>query len=176
MATRPPTASELAAARPHLPLALYDGACVFCTTQAERARRIAAGRVRVEPLQASLALVPWVDPDDALDALHLVDRDGRSYAGAAAIVRLVRLAHPVLGVALLPYHLPGVRWLAERAYAAVARRRYAIAGRHDGCGSGTCGVPWAERATPAQSTSTGRPASASVRSSTPPSSASSQRE
>jgi predicted DCC family thiol-disulfide oxidoreductase YuxK len=145
MATRAPTPTELAAAAPHLPLALYDGACVFCTAQAERARRLSGGRLSIRPLQEALADVPWVDPDDALEALHLVDRDGRSYAGAAAIVRLLRLTRPVLGLLVLPYHLPGVRWLAERAYAAVAARRYDIAGRHDACEGGVCGVPWAER-------------------------------
>jgi hypothetical protein len=98
----------------------------------------------------------------------------------------------------LAYHLPGVRWLADRAYDAVAARRYAIAGRtDDGCADGACGVPWAARRgaarqgaastgaakaadTPSrgvdQSTITGRPAARSVRSSTPPSSDSSQRE
>jgi|GEM_PF-686164 len=157
MASRAPTASELAAAAPHLPIALYDGACVFCRAQAEHARRIAGGRLAVEPLQSALQHVPWVDPDDALDALHLVDSDGRSYVGAAAVVRLVRLTRPLLGLLLLPYHLPGLRWLAERAYAAVAARRYAIAGRHDGCEGGACGVPWGERGASDAHVAEGRP-------------------
>ncbi len=180
--SRPPTPAELAAAAPHLPLALYDGDCVFCTAQAERARRLSGGRLRIAPLQTALADVPWVDPEEAVKALQLVDRDGRVYAGAAAVVRLLRLTRPALGVLALPYHLPGVRWLADRAYDAVAARRYAIAGRtDDGCADGACGVPWAARQGAArrgadQSTITGRPAARSVRSSTPPSSDSSQRE
>lgn len=166
---------------------LYDGACVFCTAQAARVRRISGGRIRIAPLQTALADVPWIDPAEAARALQLVDRDGQSYAGAAAVVRLLRLTRPALGWLVLPYHLPGVRWLADRAYDAVARRRYAIAGRtDDGCVNGACGVPWAARAgggtidapkaTGAQSTITGRPAARSVRSSTPPSSDSSHRE
>lgn len=148
--TDPPSDADLTAAAPNLPVVLYDGACVFCTAQAERVKRISAGRIAVRPLQQALADVPWVDPEEAIKALHLVDRDGRSYAGAAAVVRLLRLTRPVLGVLVLPYHLPGVRWLAERAYAFVANRRYAIAGRteaagDDACASGACGVPWAER-------------------------------
>ena len=157
MPSRPPTPSELAAASPHLPVALFDGTCVFCRAQAERARRLSGGRLAVQPLQSTLQHVPWVDPDDALDALHLVDSDGRSYVGAAAVVRLVRLTRPLLGLLLLPYHLPGVRWLAERAYAAVAARRYAIAGRHDGCEGGSCGVPWAERDASDAHADSGRP-------------------
>jgi predicted DCC family thiol-disulfide oxidoreductase YuxK len=143
----PPPGADVAGAAAHLPLVLYDGACVFCTAQAARVTRISGGRIAVRPLQGALADVPWVDPDEAVKALHLVDRDGRSYAGAAAVVRLLRLTRPVLGALVLPYHLPGVRWLAERAYAFVANRRYAIAGRTDadGCETGACGVPWAER-------------------------------
>ncbi len=146
-----PAGADVAAAAPHLPVVLYDGACVFCTAQAERVKRISRGRIAVRPLQEALADVPWVDPDEAIEALHVVDRDGRTYAGAAAVVRLLRLTRPLMGVLVLPYHLPGVRWLAEHAYAITAKRRYAIAGRtdaagdDDGCATGACGVPWAER-------------------------------
>ena len=151
-ATRAPNPAELAAAGPRLPLALYDGECVFCTAQAERARRLSGGRLRIAPLQTALAEVPWVDPEEAVRSLQLVDRDGRVYAGAAAVVRLLRLTRPALGLLALAYHLPGVRWLADRAYDAVAARRYAIAGRTGdgvagaGCADGACGVPWAARA------------------------------
>lgn len=150
MFTKAPSPAQLAAAAPQLPVVLYDGACAFCTAQAERVKRISDGRIAVRPLQQALADVPWVDPDTAVRALHLVDRDGRTYAGAAAIVRLLRLTRPVLGVLALPYHLPGIQQLAEAAYAYVANRRYAIAGRTDGaegdaCATGACGVPWSER-------------------------------
>ena len=124
-----PDPDALAAARDRLPVLLYDGGCGFCGQLALTARRLARGRVRVEPLQRALADVPWVDADAAMRALHLVDRDGRAYAGAGAIVRLVRIARPWWGVLLLPYHLPGLRHLADLAYAAVAARR------------GTCAVP-----------------------------------
>ncbi len=146
MFTSSPTPEQRAAAAPHLPLVLFDGACGFCTLQAERIRRWAGDRVHVRPLQEALGDVPWVDPDEAIRALHLVDRDGRSYAGAAAIVRLLRITRPVLGLLALPYHLPGVRPLAERAYAFVAARRTRLAGRRDTvCATGACNVPWADR-------------------------------
>lgn len=118
-----PDPAALAAARDRLPLLLYDGGCGFCSRLASTARRLARDRVRVEPLQHALAEVPWVDPADAMRALQLVDRDGHTYAGAGAIVRLLRIARPAVGALLLPYHLPGVRQLADRAYAAVAARR-----------------------------------------------------
>ncbi len=148
MAHRQPTPTELTNAASQLPAVLYDGACPFCRAQAERVRRF-AGPVAVEPLQRALDRLPWLDPDEAVTALHLVDRDGRTYAGAAAIVRLMRLTRPWFGALLLPYHLPGVRQLADRAYAAVAARRYRLPGvaarDADGCGDGACGVPWTAR-------------------------------
>ena len=139
---RRPTPTELAAAAPDLPLLLYDGDCAFCSAQAERARRVSGGRVRVEPLQVALEGVPWLPREEALRALQLVDRDGRTYAGAGAIARLLRLTRPVLGTLALGYHLPGVRWLADRAYAFVAKRRYLIAGR---CVDGACAATRSER-------------------------------
>ena len=169
--SRSPSPHELAVAAPLLPLVLYDGSCRFCTAQAMRLAKLAGGRLRVQPLQSALASVPWVDPGEAMRALHLVDRDGRTFVGAAAVVRAVRLARPWLGAMLLPYHLPGVRWLADRAYEAVAARRYCL----------SCAVPLEDGSDdpptdPSQRTNTGRPAANSVRSSTPPSSDSSQRE
>ena len=176
--TRAPRPSELDTAARHLPLLLYDGTCPFCRAQVRHLRPTGHAGVRVETLQTGIAHVPWIDPDDAATALHLIDRDGRAYVGAAAVVRALRLTRPVLGTLALAYHLPGVRWLAERAYAFVAARRYGL-GRHaDGslrsCADDGCAAPVGSPGD--QITSTGRPARRSVRSSTPPKSDSSQRE
>lgn len=129
---RVPEPSELEAAAPHLPLLLYDGTCPFCRAQARRLRPSGRARLRIEPLQTGVARVPWIDPEDAAAALHVIDVDGRRYVGAAAVVRALRLTRPVLGTLALAYHLPGVRWLAERAYALVAARRYGLGRRADG--------------------------------------------
>lgn len=176
--TRAPDPSELEAAAPHLPLLLYDGACPFCRAQARRLRPKGRAGLRVEPLQTGIAHVPWIDPADAATALHVIDVDGRRYVGAAAVVRALRLTRPVLGTLALAYHLPGVRWLAERTYALVAARRYGLGQRADGspraCADDGCPAPAAPPS--AQITSTGRPARRSVRSRTPPKSDSSQRE
>ena len=176
--TRAPDARELEAAAPHLPLLLYDGTCPFCRDQARRLRPKGRSGLRVEPLQTGIVHVPWIDAQDAAKALHVIDVDGRRYVGAAAVVRALRLTRPVLGTLALAYHLPGVRWLAERAYAFVAARRYGLGRRTDGspraCADDGCATPAGTPAT--QITSTGRPARSSVRSSTPPRSDSNQRE
>ena len=176
--TRAPRPSELDTAAAHLPLLLYDGACPFCRDQARRLSPKGRSGLRVEPLQTGIAHVPWIDAQDAAKALHVIDVDGRRYVGAAAVVRALRLTRPVLGTLALAYHLPVVGWLAERAYALVAARRYGLGRRADGspraCADDGCAAPAATPAT--QITSTGRPARSSVRSSTPPRSDSSQRE
>jgi predicted DCC family thiol-disulfide oxidoreductase YuxK len=149
MATRSATDAELERAAATLPVVLYDGACRFCSRQALSVRRLAAGRVHVRPLQEALADLPWVDPDEAVLALTLVRRDGRTLSGAQAIVELLRLARPLLGALASFYYLPGVRQLADQGYRAVAARRYALFGRtpdHRPCDAGACGVPWRERA------------------------------
>ncbi len=194
MATRTARPSELERARHTLPLVLYDGACRFCTAQARNVRALAGGRVHVRPLQEALRELPWVDPDEAVAALTLVREDGRTAAGARAIVELLRLARPLLGALASLYYLPGLRQLVDRGYDFVAARRYALFGTtpdHERCDDGACGVPWTERAdgnpggdaeadpaerADAQNTSTGRRAASSVRSTTPPSSDSSHRE
>ena len=196
MATRTPSPAELQRAGPGLPVVLYDGACRFCTRQALSVRRLAGERVHVRPLQEVLGELPWLDPDEAATALTLVRRDGSTFRGAQAIVELLRIARPALGWLASLYYLPGLRQLADAGYRSVAARRYALFGTtpdHAPCGDGACRVPWAARP-PAdadqsrvdtesppdgavgQSTSTGRPAASNVRSSTPPSNDSSQRE
>ena len=193
MATRTASPAELERAAPGLPVVLYDGACRFCTRQALTVQRLARRRVHVRPLQEALLELPWVDPDEAVSALTLVRHDGSTIKGAQAIVELLRLARPALGRLASLYYLPGLRQLADVAYRFVAARRYALFGTtpdHATCDGVTCGVPWAARGRTdvhgevgdadhediAQSTSSGLPAASSVRSSTPPSSDSSQRE
>ena len=122
------------------PVLLYDGTCAFCRAQAARARRWAGTRVRVVPLQTALAEFPWVDAEGGGRAVLLIDRYGHRYAGAAAVVHLVRIVRPGLAPLLALYRLPLVRALAERVYDFVAVRRYRLGTAINGpCGDGTCG-------------------------------------
>ncbi len=182
MATRSATQTELERAAATLPVVLFDGACSFCARQARVVRALARGRLLVRPLQEALPELPWVDPEQAVQALTLVRRDGRTVAGAEAVVELLRLARPGLGALAAVYYLPGLRQLADLGYRVIAARRYALFGtvpEHPACDGGACGRGWAARGGGAvgdQSTSTGRSAASSVRTTTPPSSDSSQRE
>jgi predicted DCC family thiol-disulfide oxidoreductase YuxK len=113
------------------PLALYDGHCVFCTSQAQALRRRARGAIEVADFQREgvLAAFPGVTHEACMAALHLVDADGSVHTGAGAVVRALRIGRPLLGLLLLPYYVPGLRQLAEAGYRLVARHRYKLFGR-----------------------------------------------
>jgi predicted DCC family thiol-disulfide oxidoreductase YuxK len=156
---------------------LYDGSCRFCCDRARSVRRLAGERVDVRPWQAAIEELPGEAVDRARTALTLVRPDGTSVAGAEAIVELLRIARPVLGLLASLYYLPGVRQLADRAYRLVATRRYALRGSapaHVSCAHGACEAPTGDGRP--HNTSTGHRAATRVRSKTPPSSDSSQRE
>lgn len=126
-----------------IPVALYDGHCRFCTAWARRLHRAARGRIAIVSFHdpGVLARFPGVSHDECMRELKLVDERGRVHGGAAAVVRAVNLGHPLLAWPLLLYYLPGIRQLADRAYAAIAGRRYRLFGRAtEVCDDGSCGV------------------------------------
>jgi predicted DCC family thiol-disulfide oxidoreductase YuxK len=135
--TRPPAAGK--------PIALYDGHCRFCTEQAEKLARMARGAIEIRSFQEPGALdaFPGITHEACMVELKLVGGDGRVYGGAEAVVRALRLGRPLIGRIALGYYFPGVRWLADRAYAWVAKNRYRLFGktrRAAACDGEACAV------------------------------------
>lgn len=124
------------------PVALYDGHCRFCTEQTQRLGRMAHGRIEMRDFQQPGALdaFPTLTHEACMRELKVVEPDGRISGGAEAIVRVLRAARPLLGRLALVYYVPGVRWLADRAYRFVANRRYEVFGRTEDCDDGTCSL------------------------------------
>lgn len=114
---------------------LYDGHCRFCTAWAERLRGISRGRIATLSFQEPGVLdrFPGLTHDACMQELKLVEGEGRVFGGAEAVTRALSLGRPVLGRLLLAYYLPGVRRVADRAYAAFARRRYRWFGKPEAC-------------------------------------------
>ena len=112
--------------RTHRPVLLYDGQCDLCSAQARRLHTIARGRVTLRSLhdKGALSGCPGLTVEACMKEVKLVERDGSVYGGAEAVVRAVRIGHPVLGLVLYAYYVPGIRQAADRAYARVARNRY----------------------------------------------------
>jgi predicted DCC family thiol-disulfide oxidoreductase YuxK len=121
------------------PVLIYDGECALCRRQVARLRRWARpGALAVLDLADPSVPERFPDLDRArlLTAMHLVNPDGRVAVGAEAAVRALA-SRPVLGRLARVYYVPGIRWLADRAYAFVARRR--ARGTGDACRTGDCG-------------------------------------
>ncbi len=119
---------------------LFDGHCRFCTQSAKKLARWFPGSVKATSFQDDGVLdrFPGVSYDACMKRMHVVTPDGRVYAGAAAVSRILRQI-PVLGLAFWLYYLPGLRQLAELAYELVAKYRYKLFGKSVACDpGGTC--------------------------------------
>ena len=135
---------------------VYDAECELCTGAVRQLTGVRGTRaeLRFVPLQAlenerereapdpsGLPESPArLDPDALRDKLHVVQADGAVFAGAEAIVRIMR---ELPGWRMLSgiYRVPGMKRAADAAYRYVARRRYDWFGKADeGCRSGACGL------------------------------------
>lgn len=125
--------------------ALYDGKCVICQSTCE-AMRALDWRKRIEFVDLHEG-AGWRErcPDLTLEQLmreiHVLDGEGKVYAGFKATRRMLREAP--LGFPLwLLLKLPGMDALGARVYRFIARRRYrinALLGKEPpDCDDGSC--------------------------------------
>lgn len=125
------------ATRPERDTVLYDGQCRFCRGQIGLLRRFdPTGRLRFLSLHEPSVAVefPELERDDLMREMVVVDRSGRTRAGAEAVRYLSRRL-PLLWPLALPLHVPGSLPVWNWLYRLVARNRYRLAGR---CDEGTC--------------------------------------
>ena len=119
-------------AAPDRPYTLvYDGDCRFCVRSADLiASWDRRGAVEILPFQRSGVRdrFPWISDSAFRDAMQLVGPGGKTWAGAEAGERLVRILPGGRALGCL-FALPFARPLADRAYRLVARNRYRL-----GCG------------------------------------------
>lgn len=123
---------------------LFDGHCPFCTAQAARLRGWSANGAAIETVDfqrdGALERFPTLTHAECMAAMRLVAPDGRIFAGAEAVARL--LATRWYGIVAFVYYVPIVRALCEALYAAVAKRRYRVAHakRTITCDGTTCSI------------------------------------
>ncbi len=106
-------------------LVVFDGWCGVCTRAVEWVRaRDPSGRVLALPSQTpGLKERLGLSREEAARTVWVFTRDGRRYAGAAAVAAVLReLGGAWRGIAALYAVLP-LAWLSERAYAWFARHR-----------------------------------------------------
>jgi len=109
--------------------ALYDGNCVICQSTCETIRALDWLR-RIEFVDLHQAAVESERVADLnrqrlMSEIHVLDADGKLYAGFAGMRRMLR--EVPLGFPLwLLLQLPGSDAFGKRVYRFVARRRYRI--------------------------------------------------
>jgi predicted DCC family thiol-disulfide oxidoreductase YuxK len=119
---------------------LFDGDCRFCTQSAHDVqRRFGRERIALRNFQEPgvLDAYPAVTHEAAMKKMHVVTGGGRVFAGAEAVARIVAGVRFVGWLAYV-YYVPGIRQLADLAYALVAQHRYRLFGRTERCEGGTC--------------------------------------
>lgn len=138
-------------------IVLYDAECALCIRAIGQLADIRGARaeLRFVPLQALEAGAEDVrirahldlpeplkrlEPDKIRSQMHVVQSDGVVFAGAEAVVRIMREL-PGWRLMAWMYRVPGLKQAADAAYRYVARRRYDWFGKADeGCAGGSCAL------------------------------------
>jgi len=127
--------------RPNADVVIYDGHCRICTGQIHRlARWDGGGRLAYLSLHDPevAARYPDLTYDLLMQAMVVVDRNGRRYIGAEA-VRYLSVRLPKLWWMAPILNLPGTLPLWHWCYRQIAKRRYRF-GKIEDCDGGTCSL------------------------------------
>jgi predicted DCC family thiol-disulfide oxidoreductase YuxK len=114
------------------PVLLFDGDCAFCTNCARVLERIGPEAEIVAWQLTDLAAL-GITEQQASDAVQWVGVDGTIRSGheaIAAVLSAAGLPWKLVGRVIL---LPGISWLAAKAYRLVANNRYRLPGGTPAC-------------------------------------------
>ena len=119
---------------------LYDGSCNLCRASVARLRRFDS-RNRIETIDlhdpAAQMRFSQIDREAATRWMQAVDARGRVWSGAVAWAH-IGLLLPGWNLVAWLLLVPGIRWLAGKGYAWVARNRYRW--NSSLCNDGTCSL------------------------------------
>lgn len=105
---------------------LFDGSCSLCRASAARVRRFDSQN-HIELLDLHDTSVskrfPQIDRDEAMKWMQAVDPNGRIYSGSDAWAK-IGLVLPGWKLIAWILRIPGIRWIASKIYAWIARYRY----------------------------------------------------
>lgn len=114
------------------PVLVFDGDCAFCTKCAQALERIGPDAEIVAWQLTDLAEL-GITAEQASDAVQWVEGDGAVRSGHEAIAGVLSAAGPVWRVVGRTLKLPGISWLAARAYRVIASNRYRLPGGTPAC-------------------------------------------
>ncbi len=117
------------------PVLLYDGDCAFCTSCARLIERIGPD-AEIVAWQLTDLTELGVTGEQASEAVQWVQVDGAVRSGHEAIAAMLGTAGRFWTIAGRVLLLPGVSWMAAKAYRWVADNRYRLPG-----GTPACGLP-----------------------------------
>jgi len=114
------------------PVLLFDGDCAFCTKCAGALEKMGPDAEIVAWQFADLAEL-GVTEEQAADAVQWVQTDGTIRSGHEAIAAVLNTAGGIWEIAGRVILLPGISWVAARAYRLVANNRYRLPGGTPAC-------------------------------------------
>jgi predicted DCC family thiol-disulfide oxidoreductase YuxK len=114
------------------PVLLFDGDCGFCTSCARLLERIGPDAEIVAWQLTDLADL-GITEEAATDAVQWVQTDGTVRSGHEAIAAVLGTAGRIWAIIGRTISLPGISWIAARAYRLVAANRYRLPGGTPAC-------------------------------------------
>jgi predicted DCC family thiol-disulfide oxidoreductase YuxK len=115
------------------PVLLYDGDCAFCTSCARLIERIGPD-AEIVAWQLTDLTELGVTEEQAGEAVQWVQVDGAVRSGHEAIAAMLCTAGRIWKISGRVLLLPGVSWMAAKAYRLVADNRYRLPGSTPACG------------------------------------------
>jgi predicted DCC family thiol-disulfide oxidoreductase YuxK len=115
------------------PILLFDGDCAFCTTCAGLVERRIRPDAEILAWQFADLAELGVSAEQATDAVQWVAADGAVRSGHEAVAAMLGSAGPVWRLAGRFLLLPGISWLAARAYRLIATNRHRLPGGTPAC-------------------------------------------
>jgi predicted DCC family thiol-disulfide oxidoreductase YuxK len=114
------------------PVLVFDGDCGFCTSSAHALERIGPDAEVVAWQLTDLAEL-GLSEGQAAEAVQWVEVDGTVRSGHEAIAAALRRAGPIWRIAGRILTLPGVSFVAARAYRLIADNRQRLPGGTPAC-------------------------------------------
>ena len=128
---------------PATDVVIYDGQCNFCKSQVSRLRALDCCGPRLSFLSLHDPRVadryPDLTPEQLMEQMYVVDRQGRALGGSDAVRYLSRRIPWLWPLAPL-LHLPGTAGLWRWGYHQIAKRRYKLGGRANTCDGDACSL------------------------------------
>jgi predicted DCC family thiol-disulfide oxidoreductase YuxK len=114
------------------PVLVYDGDCGFCTTCVHLLERIGPD-AEIVAWQLTDLTELGITEEQAADAVQLVQIDGTVHSGHEAVATVLGSAGRIWRIAGRALLLPGISWIAARAYRLIADNRYRLPGGTPAC-------------------------------------------